>query len=163
MFTIAGKSTPRLAIGLLVALGMTLGMTLTGCSTGSDSPAPPAPQSDTDDSGTPAENDGDADAESDVDSEKIPAWVTDNFPIYPGSNVSTVSESGSSIIIGMMTSDDGDTVKAWYNEQYSQNGWEQDLVQDDGRFNAFKGDFAAVVGYVTTSTATIVTLTATKI
>jgi hypothetical protein len=153
----------RRALALIAILGV--GGIVTACS------AAPADEGDADGQSEVQNGATDEDAESqdnsdgddsEDDSDEIPAWIADNFPIYPDSRVTTVSGTGPVIIGFIVNTGDGQAVVDWYKEQYSQNGWATDLVQNDGaRFNAEHADgYMAVVGVTMTSTATIVTLTA---
>lgn len=143
---------------LSLALALVIGATLSGCST--------TPSSDNDQPASQTQSGDEApdeSSESESGSE-IPSWIEENFPIYPDSEVSTVSGSGPVIIGLMIQGDVGDEVVDWYNAQYTQNGWEQNLVQNEGaRFNAENSEgYMAVVGITSMSTASVVTLTATK-
>lgn len=117
-------------------------------------------------SDTSKDDSGSSDTDS-SEADELPSWFHENFPVYPGSEISTVSGGGGAhetYVIGYeVDEDDGDKVSQWYSEQYSTDGWE---IADSGsqtRFTAKKNGvtgYGAVVGISSTSLGTVVTITA---
>lgn len=114
-----------------------------------------------------SKDDSDSSDSSDSKADELPDWFHENFPIYPGSEVSTVS-GGSGvhqtyIIAYEVDEADGAKVSEWYNQQYSVDGWEISDTGSETRFTAKKNGvtgYGAVVGISSTSLGTVVTITA---
>lgn len=156
------------AATLALVVALAVAAPLSGCAAG-DSDEPDQVQTTERDTGQdPADDDAAEEKDGDADSEELPGWVTENFPIFPDSEISTVSDMGSAgrstVLVGLMTKGEGQEIIDWYNQQYSQDGWTIGHTQNEGaRFNAEHSDgYMAVVGVTTTSTMSVVTLTASK-
>lgn len=103
---------------------------------------------------------------------QLPDWIRDNYPIYPDSTISSVTEqsvagANERYIIGTTAKGDGAEIANWYHEEYEKTGWTYDNVNTDKRFNASKSvdgsDLSVVIGVNTTSVGSIVTITAQRI
>lgn len=111
--------------------------------------------------------DSDPSDASNSKADELPSWFHDNFPVYPGSEVSTVSGGSGAhqtyVVAYEVDEDDVAKVSQWYNQQYSADGWEVADTGSETRFTASKDGvtgYGAVVGITSTSLSTVVTITA---
>lgn len=105
-------------------------------------------------------------------SAEIADWIRDNYPIYPDSTISSVTEqsvagANERYIIGTTAKGDGAEIASWYHEEYEKAGWAYDNVNTEKRFNASRSvdgsDLDVVINVSTTSVGSIVTITAQRI
>lgn len=104
------------------------------------------------------------DSGSDPGDGELPSWIADNFPLPPNAGISSVSDGGGATIVAMTVSGDEATLKSWFTDQYSTDGWTIDREFGDGdALTAEHADgYSAVVRLTIMSTVSIVTLTASK-
>ena len=78
--------------------------------------------------------DGDTDAQDIEDEDgELPDWLSEGFPLYPGSRVAASSEVGDIAIVSFSVPNaEAQEIFDWFIAQYSAEGWVTDYVEPDG-------------------------------
>ncbi len=85
-----------------------------------------------------------------IGSNKIPADFPKDFPIYPGSTV-TSSLSGGNFWLTLTTKDAQDKVASYYESNLATNGWRADATTGSGTGTNWAVSKGNLSGYVTVS------------